>query len=116
MVAQIFIYGNSLKASLVAVVVPDSEVLLPWAKQKGLEGDLKALCKNARVKKKVQKSLKKAGEKAHLMGFERLADIYLDHEPFSPENNLLTPTFKLKRPQLYEHYKQPIEDMLAKLD
>jgi len=116
MVAQIFIYGNSLKASLVAVVVPDSEVLLPWAKQKGLEGDLKALCKNAQVKKKIQKSLKKAGEKAHLMGFERLADIYLDHESFSLENNLVTPTFKLKRPELYKYYKQSIEDMLAKLD
>jgi long-chain acyl-CoA synthetase len=36
-VAQIFIYGSSLKASLVAVVVPDPEILLPWAQQKGID-------------------------------------------------------------------------------
>lgn len=45
-------------------------------------------------------SLKKAGEAAHLKGFERLADIYIEHEPFAVENNLITPTFKLKRPQV----------------
>lgn len=37
MVAQMFIYGSSLKAALVAIVVPDAEVLLPWAKEKGIE-------------------------------------------------------------------------------
>jgi long-subunit acyl-CoA synthetase (AMP-forming) len=36
-VAQIFIYGSSLKASLVAVVVPDPEILLPWAKEKAID-------------------------------------------------------------------------------
>jgi hypothetical protein len=36
-VAQIFIYGSSLKASLVAVVVPDPGILLPWAKEKAID-------------------------------------------------------------------------------
>jgi long-subunit acyl-CoA synthetase (AMP-forming) len=31
-VQQCFIYGDSLKAELVAIVVPDTEVLLKWAK------------------------------------------------------------------------------------
>ena len=34
-VAQSFVYGDSLQAHLVAIVVPDIEILLPWAKQKG---------------------------------------------------------------------------------
>jgi long-chain acyl-CoA synthetase len=32
-----------------------------------------------------------------LSGLERPKDIYLHSEPFSIDNNLLTPTFKLKR-------------------
>ena len=35
-----------------------------------------------------------------LQGFEKVRGIILEAEPFSVENNLLTPTLKLKRPQL----------------
>jgi long-subunit acyl-CoA synthetase (AMP-forming) len=34
-----------------------------------------------------------------LQGFEIVADIHLTTEAFTVENDLLTPTFKLKRPQ-----------------
>ena len=33
-IAQVFVYGNSLSAHLVALVVPDPEVLQPWASQR----------------------------------------------------------------------------------
>jgi hypothetical protein len=32
---QSFVYGDSLRSQLVAVVVPDPEYLLPWAKDRG---------------------------------------------------------------------------------
>ena len=39
----------------------------------------------------------KASKRAGLHGFETLKSIYIESEPFSAANNLLTPTQKLKR-------------------
>ena len=38
----------------------------------------------------------------------QVKDIYLHPEPFSSENNLLTPTFTSKRPQLRRHFAAQI--------
>ena len=40
--------------------------------------------------------------------------MHLDAEQFSVEGNLLTPTFKLKRPQLQKHYQGAIGAMYNK--
>jgi len=115
-VGQIFVYGESLKASLVAIIVPDPEVLLPWAKEKNISGDLAELCQSDKVKSAIMASLTSAAETAQLKGFERIADIYLDHVPFSVDNDLLTPTFKLRRPQTYKHYCNQIQAMYQHLE
>lgn len=53
LVAQAFVHGDSLKAQLVAVVVPDVETLLPWAKEQGLPQDMEALCSNPNVQRAI---------------------------------------------------------------
>ena len=35
LVAQVFVYGHSLKATLVGIVVPDFETLRLWANSRG---------------------------------------------------------------------------------
>ena len=115
-VAQSFIHGDSLKPQLVAVVVLDPEVLLPWAKENGLGADLAALCDNPVVKREVFQKMLEEGRSARLKGFEQVADIHMVVEPFSVENGLLTPTFKLKRPQAREAFQAQITAMYAALE
>jgi long-subunit acyl-CoA synthetase (AMP-forming) len=53
---------------------------------------------------------------SQLKGFEIVKDVYVCAEPFSVENDLLTPTFKLRRPQAHEKFKPQIEAMYKNLD
>lgn len=45
----------------------------------------------------------------------QVADITLHPEAFVVENGLLTPSFKLKRPQAKERFAREIADMYARL-
>ena len=45
-VAQIFVYGESLKSCLVAVVVPEVTVLTLWCRKNNIRGTLTDLCQN----------------------------------------------------------------------
>lgn len=50
-VQQIFVDGNSLERYLIAIVVPEPTVLIPWYKEKyGKETTLKNICTNQEVK------------------------------------------------------------------
>jgi long-chain acyl-CoA synthetase len=114
-VSQVWVYGSSFKRFLVAVVVPDTDVLLPWAQQNNVTGDVKSLCSDDRINKLILDDMTRIGKEAKLHGFEFVKTIHLTSEPFSVENDLTTPTFKLKRPQLLTHFKAQVDDMYAKI-
>lgn len=52
---------------------------------------------------------------AGLKGFETVKKIHVHMEPFSVENGLLTPTFKLKRPAAREAFDDVIKKMYDEL-
>ncbi|KAI8077874.1 uncharacterized protein BX664DRAFT_343711 [Halteromyces radiatus] len=112
LVAQAFIYGDSLQASLVAVIVPDKETFGPWAKDLANGEDI---YRSDAVKTELIKTLTAFGKQNDLKGFEQMRALYLTSEEFSVENDLLTPTFKLKREIAQKVYKKEIEDMYQSL-
>lgn len=65
-VASIFVYGDSLKNYLVAVVVPDFDVLTPAAAAIGVTGSPQELCNNEKVKSMVFENLIKIGSEANV--------------------------------------------------
>jgi len=114
-VMQSFVYGDSLKASLVGVVVPDPEYLASWAAQRGLPNNITQLCQDPKVNTAVLKSMQEEGRAAGLKGFEQVAAVYLTPEQFSVENGLMTPTFKVKRPQAQAAFQEKIQDMYSRI-
>jgi len=114
-VSQIWVYGNSFRRFLICVVYPDPDVLLPWAKQNGFESDLKSLCSNIKVNKVVLESLETSAKESKLHGFEYLKAVHLTSIPFSVDNDLMTPTFKLRRPQLLKYFQKEIDIMYQQI-
>nr|BAC43213.1 putative long-chain-fatty-acid--CoA ligase [Arabidopsis thaliana] len=55
------------------------------------------------------------GREAQLRGFEFAKAVTLVPEPFTLENGLLTPTFKIKRPQAKAYFAEAISKMYAEI-
>ncbi|CAF0704324.1 unnamed protein product [Brachionus calyciflorus] len=115
-IAQIYVHGNSLKSNLVAVVVLNDAALIAWAKNKGLEYNIKDLSRNPILKTDILATMENVANLKGLKGFEKVKDIFIHSEPFSIQNGLLTPTFKPKRTELMKYFEKEINHMYQNLD
>ncbi|XP_052179737.1 probable CoA ligase CCL6 [Diospyros lotus] len=113
LITSIWVYGNSFESFLVAVVVPERKALEEWALSNNQTGDFKMLCENPKAVKFIQDELNSTGQKHKLRGFEMLRAVHLEPNPFDMERDLITPTFKLKRPQLLKYYKDRVDQLYA---
>eukprot|EP01103_Thecamoeba_quadrilineata_P017923 TRINITY_DN6572_c0_g1_i1.p1 TRINITY_DN6572_c0_g1~~TRINITY_DN6572_c0_g1_i1.p1 ORF type:complete len:671 (-),score=111.81 TRINITY_DN6572_c0_g1_i1:33-2045(-) len=118
LVAQIFVHGDSYRYYLIAVVVPNATPLIPWAVQNKLfatpeDVTLEKLCEKPEVADYILKDLEKIAKESKLRGFEFVKKIHLSPYEFSVQNGLLTPTFKLKRHQLKEHFSEELSQLYS---
>ncbi|TPX31530.1 hypothetical protein SmJEL517_g05152 [Synchytrium microbalum] len=114
-VAQVWLYGEPVKSACVAIVVPDLDNLVPWAKQNGLTHDPEELIKLEKVRNLIHQDMLELGKDNGLLGFELPKAITLTTETFTVENGLLTPTFKSKRPQLKSKFQKELDAMYKEL-
>ncbi|KAL8141581.1 hypothetical protein V2J09_014613 [Rumex salicifolius] len=110
-VDSIWVYGNSFQSFLVAVANPSKKALEQWANENGINEDFKSLCENPKAREYLTQELTKIGREKKLKGFELIKAVHLDPEPFDIERDLLTPTYKLKRPQMLKYYAKVIDEM-----
>ncbi|GKV23762.1 hypothetical protein SLEP1_g33458 [Rubroshorea leprosula] len=113
LITSVWVYGNSFESFLVAVVVPERQALEDWATNNHEALDFKSLCNNPKARKYILDELNGIGQKNQLRGFELLKAIHLEPNPFDIERDLITPTFKLKRPQLLKYYKDRIDQLYS---
>ncbi|CZT48853.1 related to long-chain-fatty-acid--CoA ligase FAA2 [Rhynchosporium secalis] len=116
--AQAFVHGDSTQAFLVSVFGVDPVAFAPFAsavlkktiKAEDLEA-VKAAAKDKKVRKAVVKELDKIGKKNKFNSYERVRAVHLEVEPFTIDNELLTPTLKLKRPQTAKKFRAELDRM-----
>jgi long-chain acyl-CoA synthetase len=84
----------------VAIIVPDFETVLPMCEKEGIcpgKCTPASVVKDPKLKAIFMKEMEKTGKQYGLKGFENVVDIVLESEMFSVDNQLLTPTLKVKR-------------------
>ncbi len=102
-VRQIFVYGNSARAYLLAVVVPTEEAL------GRADGDI------PRLKSILRESLQRIAADAGLNSYEIPRDFLVETEPFSHRNGLLSGVRKPLRPALAQRYGERLEALYTEL-
>ena len=101
LVRQIYIYGNSARSYLLAVIVPTGEALAQHD-----PGELRSL---------IGESLAEVAKAADLQSFEVPRDFIVETTAFTLENGLLTGIRKLARPKLKEIYAPRLEELYLEL-
>lgn len=94
LVHQIYIYGNSARPYLLAVVVPTD---------------------SSATKAEIAAALKEAARAADLQSYELPRDFLIETTPFTVENGLLTGIRKLAWPKLKERYGAELEQLYTDL-
>lgn len=108
--ASAMVYGDNRPFN-VALIVPDREALSEWAAAQGIEGDERALISNPDVRELMDAEVDSMNKQ--LKGYERIKGHVLVAEDFTPENGMLTPTLKVKRRVVLDHYRDQIERLYA---
>jgi fatty acid CoA ligase FadD9 len=101
LIRQIFVYGNSARSYLLAVVVPTEDALG--------RHDAETL------KPLITESLQDVARAAGLQSYEIPRDFIVETTPFTLENGLLTGIRKLARPKLKEYYGDRLDQLYTDL-
>ncbi|BBY42951.1 carboxylic acid reductase [Mycolicibacterium celeriflavum] len=101
LVRQIFVYGNSARSYLLAVIVPTDDAI--------------ARHDDDSLKTAITESLQDVARTAGLQSYEIPRDFIVETTPFTLENGLLTGIRKLARPKLKERYGDQLEQLYSQL-
>jgi long-chain acyl-CoA synthetase len=106
-VANVMVHGAN-KPFNVAVIVPEPEGLKKWAAEKGLAVDPYAqLLQHADVKRLFLDEISKFTQE--IKGFEKVRDVLIVADDFTIDNDMLTPSMKLKRRSVLARYGESLD-------
>ena len=107
-IAQSMLYGD-FKNYLVAIIVPNKELALEWAKENNVDANLSNIIKDNSFIKKIREVVDKINK--NLSAIEQIRKfILIDHE-FTIENNMMTPSMKVRRFKVKDMYKEKLENL-----
>ncbi|WP_437306415.1 thioester reductase domain-containing protein [Sorangium sp. So ce388] len=109
-IQQVYLYGNSARSYLLAVVVPDLGEASARLRERGLEPD------GVPLKQLLRGEIDRVAREHQLRGYEIPRDLLVETAPFTQENGLLTQTQKPARARLKARYGARLEELYAAIE
>ena len=106
-VHQMYAYGNSARSYVLAVIVPNMNVVRNRLGANPTDADIKAL---------IRTELKNVARTENVRTFEVPRDFIVEMEAFSHENGLLSSVHKRLRPALKNRYAERLEQLYTDLE
>ncbi|GFT67870.1 long-chain-fatty-acid--CoA ligase 6 [Trichonephila clavipes] len=103
--------GLGTTSFLVAIVVPEKEIVLPWYKENLKSDDWAEICKDSALKQTIFEDMIRIGKSSCLLSYEQVKNIHLHHESLTYEDGLITPTSKMKREVCKKYFAEEIRNM-----
>ncbi|KAB7514333.1 AMP-dependent synthetase/ligase [Halosegnis rubeus] len=112
-ISQAMVVGDNEKF-IAALFVPDMEALERWAEKNDIDlpDDEAAIATNERVREWVRAEVDEVNES--LSKHEQIKEFRLVGVEWTPDNDMLTPSMKLKRRNVMEKYDHKIEEMYGR--
>ena len=107
-IAQSMLYGD-FKNYLVAVIVPDKEFAINWAKENSKDQSFESIVKDEDFKKEISEVVNKVNKNLSVIEHVRKF-ILIDHE-FTIENSMMTPSMKVRRFVVKDKYGEDLEKL-----
>ena len=107
-IAQSMLYGD-FKNYLVAVIVPDKDFALNWAKENSKDQSLESIVKEDDFNKVIKEVVNKVNKNLSVIEQVRKF-ILIDHE-FTIENSMMTPSMKVRRFVVKDKYGDQLEKL-----
>ncbi len=107
-VTQAMVYGDR-HSHLVALLVPHPDFMAEYARKNGIANNPVELVANDHFNKVYKLVLTRVNER--LSTIEKVRSFILTPEPFTIDNGMLTPSFKIRRHKIREKYRARLEQL-----
>ena len=105
-IANVAIYGDNRPCNI-ALVVPNLDHVQSWATARGLAGAPSSLITHPELKQAVQSEIDRLS--VEWRGYERVRGLLLVAEDFTQANDMLTPSQKIKRRNVFARWREEID-------
>ncbi|KAF9541450.1 hypothetical protein EC957_003069 [Mortierella hygrophila] len=123
---QFFVHGDPHEPCLVSIFVPDPEtfpafannVLFPSGAGRltgKVDDTFRTACQDPKLRRAVLQELTLVAQAAGLKKFEIPRAVLIEPNPFTIENDLLTPTFKIKRHPVVQAYRKQLDQLYREI-
>jgi long-chain acyl-CoA synthetase len=107
-IAQAMVYGDR-RPHLVALIVPDPDHMRRWAADHGRDPDLADIAADADFRTSIAETIRRVNRA--MAPPEKVRRFCIAADPFSVDNGMMTPTMKIRRHVVREHYRDRLEGL-----